>query len=357
LSRLVLQNESIENQFSGTVYLKNISFLSWSLQEKFSSVFAELHHFEDEKKLSSALPHVICSSSDDIDQKIATQNFNEKLYYRLASSVVYIPPLRERREDIPDLVEYFLDVFSQETGKQIQSVTQDVLEAFFRHEWKKNIQELSQLLYRIVLLKQSKQIDLSDLPLTVRKHVAPDLDQYYQKCLDSLSQENIESSSPQPPVFQPTSTLSLRQTNQALKSRQVVSTPFFSNNSSQRKPYKNQEPKISSSNGNSAETDLSHLESLEESSELDQFVKKDLDLGPGIDFYRVVEEFENRLIAAALKRTKNNKNRAAQLLSMNRTTLVEKLRKRASRNVKSEAGRIKRSSAFTIFDGLGKKFL
>ena len=64
-------------------------------------------------------------------------------------------------------------------------------------------------------------------------------------------------------------------------------------------------------------------------SEIDQFIKKEIDLGSGIDFYRVVEEFENRLISEALRRTNHNKNRAAQLLSMNRTTLVEKLKNEA----------------------------
>lgn len=83
-------------------------------------------------------------------------------------------------------------------------------------------------------------------------------------------------------------------------------------------------------------------------------LKKEIDLGSGIDFYRVVEEFENRLISEALRRTNHNKNRAAQLLSMNRTTLVEKLKKRATSSpIKSETGRVKRNSAFTIFDGLG----
>ena len=84
------------------------------------------------------------------------------------------------------------------------------------------------------------------------------------------------------------------------------------------------------------------------------FIKKEIDLGNGIDFYRVVEEFENRLISEALRRTNHNKNRAAQLLSMNRTTLVEKLKKRVgNHNMKNDNGKIKRNSAFTIFDGLG----
>ena len=95
---------------------------------------------------------------------------------------------------------------------------------------------------------------------------------------------------------------------------------------------------------------------FDEGTEIEQFIKKDIDLGSGIDFYRVVEEFENRLIAEALRRTNHNKNRAAQLLSMNRTTLVEKLKKRAaSSNVKVEPGRVKRNPAFTIFDGLGSE--
>jgi hypothetical protein len=92
----------------------------------------------------------------------------------------------------------------------------------------------------------------------------------------------------------------------------------------------------------------------EEPSDIEQFVKKEIDLGNGIDFYRVVEEFENRLISEALRRTNHNKNRAAQLLSMNRTTLVEKLKKRtSSSSSKSEPHRVKRNSAFTIFDSLG----
>ncbi len=104
----------------------------------------------------------------------------------------------------------------------------------------------------------------------------------------------------------------------------------------------------------STPTPLNRLSVLEDlPRKIDQFIKKEIDLGAGIDFYRVVEEFENRLISEALRRTNHNKNRAAQLLSMNRTTLVEKLKKRASSSsIKAEGNKVKRNSAFTIFGGL-----
>ncbi|BBH52579.1 sigma 54-interacting transcriptional regulator [Fluviispira sanaruensis] len=324
---------------------------------------------------------VICSTSVDLEQLVRRGLFREDLFYKLSATSIYLPPIRERREDIPILSEYFVQKFNQLKSKKIVGISHDAMNALLQNVWTHNIQELENLIERIVVLKNSGSIEISDLPPRLRNLVTDNIDAFYDRTHQPvLNQNNImpqnnnvyhnsgsthisqyskigSQNSAVPPYAQSQRENAILNNHNSHYNRnnQINNqTNNYSQVTQQQANYNQNysQPQNSLQNNNPPITRNSMFDDIP--SEIDQFIKKEIDLGSGIDFYRVVEEFENRLISEALRRTNHNKNRAAQLLSMNRTTLVEKLKKRATSSpIKSETGRVKRNSAFTIFDGLG----
>lgn len=330
----------------GTIFLDEVINLSPRLQQALLRVLQEgIIQPVGSTRSVPVNVRIICSTNANIDQAVREKFFREDLYYRLASCAVYIPPLRERREDIPALVEHFIQKFNQTKSKSISGVSADAMSALLQHAWTHNIREVENLVERIVVLKNSGSIEVCDLPPRLRNLVTDNIDTFYEK---TRMAAQARPANQQPQQF------ANKNSPQMMRPQQAnFRTPTLGNGNNS---YGN-EPKLSSySEQNNNSYNPASGVGFEENSEIDQFIKKDIDLGNGIDFYRVVEEFENRLIAEALRRTNHNKNRAAQLLSMNRTTLVEKLKKRAASNpVKVDNGRVKRNPAFTIFDGLGNE--
>lgn len=343
----------------GTLFLEEVSKLSPKLQSALLRVIQD--GVIQPVGSTESVPvnvRLICSTSVNIDQAVRERLFREDLYYRLAGCAVYIPPLRERREDIAPLVEHFIHKYNSAKSKSIFGISPDAMSALLQHSWAHNITELENLIERIVVLKNSGSVEVCDLPPRLRQLVTDNIDAFYERVSPPQAQPNPRAASQNP---SPTPAMPSRHmTNNQNQYRPQQQSPAQSNMNHQMN-FGNQSRSSNSFNAppfnsqlNSGFQSPAHNSNFEDGSEIDQFIKKDIDLGNGIDFYRVVEEFENRLIAEALRRTNHNKNRAAQLLSMNRTTLVEKLKKRAaSSSVKVETGRVKRNPAFTIFDGLG----
>lgn len=334
----------------GTVFLDEISKLSPRIQAGLARLFAEgVIAPVGANRLIPVNVRVVCASVHAIENLVRSGTFREDLYYKLAGCSVYIPPLRERREDIPLMVDYFIEKYNQAKGKNIFGVSPDAMTALLQHDWSHNIRELENLIERIVVLKNAGSIEVCDLPPRLRNFVTDNIDNFYERTHGANRDAVRGGGNAQPQRASGNSFHTSTPANSSID-RDSVSTPKVtptmpSNNSYVREPqnsgYITPQPRIPT---------------YEEASDIDQFIKKDIDLGNGIDFYRVVEEFENRLIAEALRRTNHNKNRAAQLLSMNRTTLVEKLKKRTtSSSSKTEPHRVKRNSAYTIFDSLGNE--
>lgn len=367
----------------GTLYIDEVGKLSPKIQIALLKAMNEnvIRSFGSKLEIPINV-RIICSTSIDLEQLVKRGLFLEDLFYKLSSASIYLPPLRERREDIPILSEYFVQKFNQLKGKKIVGISHDAMNALLQNTWNHNIQELENLIERIVVLKNSGSIDICDLPPRLRNLVTDNIDAFYDRSVNnnqSLSQLNIPNQNSYSNINQQNLSQfnKINNSNQSnhmsynsnlLKdSIQANHTPTLgkgSNNSlnnnfqqltSNSNNFSNNYQQNSSSSQNHGQLNRANIfEDIP--SEIDQFIKKEIDLGSGIDFYRVVEEFENRLISEALRRTNHNKNRAAQLLSMNRTTLVEKLKKRATSSpIKNETGRVKRNSAFTIFDGLGNE--
>ena len=94
---------------------------------------------------------LVAATHRDLGRMVARNEFRSDLYYRLNVFPVLIPPLRERREDIPQLVQHFVEVFSRRMGKRIEQIPQTTMNAFCAHDWPGNVFELQNLVERAVI--------------------------------------------------------------------------------------------------------------------------------------------------------------------------------------------------------------
>ena len=106
----------------------------------------------------------IAATNRDLPAMIAAGQFREDLYYRLNVLEIRIPPLRERSEDIPLLVDYLLDKLGRKNNRPIRTVSREFLDALGRHEWRGNVRELENVLERALILCRADTLDLRDLP-------------------------------------------------------------------------------------------------------------------------------------------------------------------------------------------------
>jgi DNA-binding NtrC family response regulator len=217
----------------GTIFLDEIGDMSQTLQVKLLRVLQE-RCFErvGGTKTIQVDVRVLAATNRDLDQAVREGRFREDLYYRLNVIPVVVPPLRDRTEDIPLLVDHFLARFNEQKRKSVQGIAPDAMRRMTNYAWPGNVRELENVIERLVILKGQGMITLEDLP--------------------------------------------------------------------------------------------------------DKMVRGDLPLAPsfvfpleGVDLNRLVDAYEEDLIQRALKAAGGVKNRAAQLLRLNRTTLVEKMKKAA----------------------------
>ena len=227
---------SREGRFSlangGSIFLDEIGDMSANLQVKLLRVLQD-RTFEPvgSSKPVTVNVRVIAATNQNLEAAIRDGRFREDLYYRLNVIPLEVPPLRERREDIPMLAQYFLDVMNQERGTKIDSISDDAMERLCGYEWPGNVRELENLMERLTVLRGEGEIHAADLPAAFHQDSAPAL----------------------------------------------------------------HVPQVSPS---------------------------------GIAFRDLVDRFETDLILQALERTHWNKQKAAQLLGLNRTTLIEKIKKK-----------------------------
>jgi Nif-specific regulatory protein len=148
----------------GTIFLDEIGDLSLSLQAKLLRVIQE-RTFEKVGSDTSVTVNVriLTATNKDIEALVEKGEFRSDLYYRLNVLPIYIPPLRQRPEDIPELARYFLKKFSLETKKQFEGFSDDALEAMLSYSWPGNIRELENCVERACVIGKSKMIRREDL--------------------------------------------------------------------------------------------------------------------------------------------------------------------------------------------------
>ncbi len=148
----------------GTIFLDEIGNLSPSVQQKLLRFLEERRIERLGGKESVKLDvRLIAATNVDLESAVKHATFREDLFYRLNVFTIMVPPLRDRVEDIPQLVRYFLERFAMEQHKPIPRITQAVTEILSRHEWPGNIRELRNVLERAVLLAD-EEIQVHDLP-------------------------------------------------------------------------------------------------------------------------------------------------------------------------------------------------
>jgi transcriptional regulator with PAS, ATPase and Fis domain len=218
----------------GTIFLDEIGDMSPALQVKLLRVLQEREVRPVGSDRSVVVDvRVIAATNQDLEAAVAAGRFREDLYYRLNVVPVPLPPLRERRSDIPLLVEHFLTKHTERHRRGPVRITEEAMVHLWEHAWPGNVRQLENLVERLVILCDGDVVDEDDLPPSLLTFIT-------RRCIPD-----------------------------------VVVTEC------------------------------------------------------GVDLNLVVEEFENGLITKALSRAHGNKQAAARLLGMNRTTLVAKLRRRA----------------------------
>ncbi len=220
----------------GTIFLDEISEMSPSLQVKLLRVLQE-REFE---RVGGIKPikvdvRIIAATNRDLKVAIKEGKFREDLYYRLNVIPIHLPDLRDRKSDIPLLIDHFLRKYSKESNGNIKGITKKALSIFMRYNWPGNIRELKNIIKRIIVLSDGDIIDVDDIPEYMKEDIEIEDDRWRLKNM---------------------------------------------------KPIEN-----------------------------------------GMGLNEAVREFEKRLIMEALENSNGITSRAAKILKINRTTLIEKIKK------------------------------
>ena len=149
----------------GTLFLDEVAEMSLNTQVKLLRYLQEksFERVGDDIKITTHT-RVIAATNKDLNQKVKDGTFREDLYYRLAVFPVTLPPLRERKEDIPSLVSHFIDKYNNEFNQEIVSITADAMGVLSKHHWPGNVRQLENVIYRAMIITVSGCIDTSSLP-------------------------------------------------------------------------------------------------------------------------------------------------------------------------------------------------
>jgi len=155
-----------EQADKGTIFLDEIGDMSLKTQAKVLRVLqeGELERLGSNRLLKVDV-RVIAATNKDLEQEIGKGTFREDLFYRLNVVPIWVPPLRERREDIPGLSRHFADVFSRENNFRRKTFTPAAMDRLKQHGWRGNIRELRNTVERLMIMSNSDAIDVTDLRL------------------------------------------------------------------------------------------------------------------------------------------------------------------------------------------------
>jgi len=157
----------------GTLFLDEIGDMSLKTQAKILRILQE-HKFErvGGNKTIEVDVRVIAATNKDLEEEIEVGNFREDLYFRLNVLPFTVPPLRERKEDIPRLVKHFLQYFCSKESREIKSIEKQALEALISYNWPGNVRELKNLIERLVIMTPEQIIRRADLPHVIVKGIS-----------------------------------------------------------------------------------------------------------------------------------------------------------------------------------------
>ena len=171
-----------EEASGGTIFLDEIGDLSPFIQVKLLRVLQEreVERVGDSKKRKLDI-RIVTATHKDLYARVREGLFREDLYYRLKVFPIHLPPLRERREDIPILADHFIAGMNEKTGKAVAGLSKTVLRIFMDYPWPGNVRELENAIEHAFVLCNRKLIGTTDLPLEIRR---PDYSMYCNTNID-----------------------------------------------------------------------------------------------------------------------------------------------------------------------------
>lgn len=180
----------------GTLFLDEVSEMSRAMQVKLLRVLQEREVTRvGGSELLKIDVRVIAASNKDLKDEIQKGNFREDLFYRLNVVSLNVPPLRERREDIPLMAQHFLDVFAGRNHKAIRGFTPRALEKIMAYHWPGNIRELMNAVERAVILARADVLDEEEIALIMEDRGGKEDITVPDRSLPNLSLEDIEKQS------------------------------------------------------------------------------------------------------------------------------------------------------------------
>jgi two-component system response regulator HydG len=179
----------------GTIFLDEIGETSLNMQAKLLRVIQEkeIQRIGSEKTLKVDI-RILAATNRDLEKEVLDKKFREDLYYRLNVVTVQIPPLRERKNDIPLLANHFLIQYAEKNRKNVQKIDSPTMEKLVNHNWPGNVRELENAIERAVILLQGDVITERELPLSITQSIdkLPSTTSDIPKDLSSKSLEEIE---------------------------------------------------------------------------------------------------------------------------------------------------------------------
>lgn len=164
-----LKQGKFEFANGGTLFLDEVGEMSLSLQVKLLRVLQE-HEFQrvGGNKDIQVDVRILAATNKDLREEVEGGRFRGDLFFRLNVVHIRVPPLRERRDDIPSLVAHFVRKFADKLDRSIRDVEPDVMSAFYRYSWPGNVRELENVIERAVVLSRGSAITAGDLPPEMR---------------------------------------------------------------------------------------------------------------------------------------------------------------------------------------------
>ncbi len=153
----------------GTVYLDEVGEINFALQVKLLGVIEN----KTVRRLGGTTDihvdvRIIAATNRNLEEAIAQKNFREDLYYRLKVFQMTLPPLRDRKEDIPDIIRHFIQSFNHHFRKNVSGISKEAEEMLLAYDWPGNIRELRNVIERAVILESEERINVESLPAEIR---------------------------------------------------------------------------------------------------------------------------------------------------------------------------------------------
>jgi transcriptional regulator with PAS, ATPase and Fis domain len=190
-----LKKGKMELADGGTVFLDEVGDITPELQTKLLR-FLQEREFErvGGGRSISVDVRIIAATNRNLEEDVRQGRFREDLYHRLNVVPLVLPPLRERKEDIPELANYFLHRFARETKKNFDAVTDQALACLCAYSWSGNVRELANVIERGVVLGRGSRLDVADLParITGASSPPPQSSASYHEAIDAARRELVQ---------------------------------------------------------------------------------------------------------------------------------------------------------------------